>query len=54
MKIDIFRNKEIPKGENPYEREINSIEVYSYIKSQIDINLPLEIWRIIDTIFSEI
>lgn len=54
MRIDIFRNKEIPEGENPYERDIDSIKVYNYIKSQIELNLPLEIWRIIDKIFSEI
>ena len=48
MKIDIFRNKEIP------ESEINSIKVYSYIKYQIEINLPIENWRIIDLLFSEI
>lgn len=54
MKIDLFRNKEIPEGKNPYEKEINSIEVYDYIDSHIEFNLTRETWMCIDNIFSEI
>jgi hypothetical protein len=54
MKIDLFRNKEIPEGENHYEREINAIEVFDYIKSHIEFNLTEETWIYIDRIFGEI
>lgn len=54
MKIDLFRNKEIPDGENPYEREINAIEVFDYVKSHIEFNLTEKTWIYIDRIFSEI
>ena len=54
MKIDLFRNKEIPEGENPYERKINSLEAYDYIKSHIEFNLEMNTWICIDKIFSEI
>ena len=54
MKIDLFRNKEIPEGENPYERKINSLEAYDYIKSHIEFNLKMNTWICIDKIFSEI
>jgi len=39
MKIDLFRNKEIQEGENPYEKGINAIEVFDYVKSHIEFNL---------------
>ena len=54
MRIDLFRNKEIPEGENPYENEINSIEAYNYILSHIEFNLTRQTWIYIDNIFSEI
>ena len=54
MKIDLFRNKEIPEGENPYERKINSLEAYDYIKSHIEFNLEMNTWICIDEIFSDI
>jgi hypothetical protein len=54
MKIDIFRNKEIPEGENPYEKVINAIEVYDYIKSHIEFDLSEKTWICIDNIFNEI
>jgi hypothetical protein len=54
MKIDLFKNKEITEDENPYERKINSLEVYDYIKSHIGFNLEINTWICIDKIFSEI
>jgi hypothetical protein len=54
MKIDLFRNIEIPEGLNPYEEEINSIRVYNYIKSHIEFRLEMNTWICIDNIFSEI
>jgi hypothetical protein len=54
MKIDLFRNKEIPEGENPYEKEISSNETYEYVLSHIDFSLELNTWLCIDKIFSEI
>jgi len=54
MEIDIFRKKEIPEGVNPYEKKINSIEVFDYIKSHIEFDLTEKTWIYIDTIFSEI
>lgn len=54
MKIDLFRNKEIAEGENPYERKINSLETYDYIMSHIEFNLEMNTWICIDRIFSEI
>jgi hypothetical protein len=54
MRIDLFRNKEIPEGENPYEKKINSIEAYNYILSHIEFNLTKQTWICIDNIFSEI
>ena len=54
MKIDLFRNKEIPEGENPYERKIISNEVYDYVLSKIDFDLKVQTWICIDQIFSEI
>lgn len=54
MKIDIFRNTEIPEGENPYERKINANEVFDYVKSHIEFNLTEETWIYIDRIFGEI
>jgi len=54
MKIDLLRNKEIPEGENPYEKEINAIEVFDYVKSHIEFNLTESTWLYIDSIFSEI
>ncbi len=54
MKIDLFRNKEIPEGEHPYEKQIVSNEVYEYVKSKIEFDLTLDIWLHIDKIFSEI
>jgi hypothetical protein len=54
MKIDLFRNKEIPEDENPYERKIISNEVYDYVLSKIDFDLKVQTWICIDKIFSEI
>lgn len=54
MKIDLFRNKEIPEGENPYEKEINSNEVYDYVMSHIEFDLTKKSWITIDNIFYEI
>lgn len=54
MKIDLFRNKEIPEGENPYEKEIISNDVYDYILSKIDFELNIQTWKCIDQIFYEI
>jgi len=54
MKIDLFRNKEILEGVNPYDKKINSIEVYDYIKSHIEFDLTEKTWICIDNIFSEI
>ena len=54
MKIDLFRNKEIPEGVNPYDKKINSIEVYDYIKSHIEFDLTENTWICIDNIFSEL
>lgn len=54
MKIDLFRNKEIPEGVNPYEKEINAIEVFDYVKSHIEFNLTEQTWICIDRLFSEI
>jgi len=54
MKIDLFRNKEIPEGENPYENVINSLEVYKYVLSHIEFKFKKQTWIYIDDIFSEI
>lgn len=54
MRIDLYRNKEITEGENPYEKKINSNEVYNYILSHIEFNLTKQTWIYIDEIFSEI
>ena len=54
MKIDLFRNKEIAGDENPYEKKINSNEVYDYVLAHIEFDLPLTTWKYIDKIFYEI
>lgn len=54
MKIDLFRNKEITEGENPYERKINANEVFEYVKSHIEFELTEPTWIYIDRIFGEI
>ena len=54
MKIDLFRSTEIPEGENPYENEINSNEVYDYVLSNIEFDLTKEIWITIDKIFYDL
>ena len=54
MKIDLFRNKEIPEGENPYEKKISSNETYEYVLLHIEFSLELNTWLCIDKIFSEI
>ena len=54
MKIDLFRKKEVPMGENPYEKKINSNETYEYVLSHIEFSLDLKTWLCIDEIFSEI
>ena len=54
MKIDLFRNKEIPEGENPYERKIISNEVYEYVLSHIEFDLTEKTWKYIDKIFYKI
>jgi hypothetical protein len=54
MQIDLFRNKEIQEDENPYEKKINAIEVFEYVKSHIEFNLTEQTWIYIDNIFSEI
>ena len=54
MEIDLFRNKEILEGENPYERKINSLEVYAYVTSHIEFDLTKQTWIYIDNIFSDI
>jgi len=54
MKIDFFRNKKIPEGENPYERKISSIDVYDYVLSHVEFDLTEKTWIYIDNRFSEI
>ncbi len=54
MIIDLFRNKEVPEGENPYEREINSSEVYDYVMSHIEFHLTKKTWKYIDRIFADL
>lgn len=54
MKIDLFRNKEVLEGENPYERKIESNDVYNYVISHIDFSLEFNTWIHIDKIFAEI
>ena len=54
MEIDLFRNKEILEGENPYEKEINSLEVYAYVTSHIEFDITKQNWIYIDNIFSDI
>jgi hypothetical protein len=54
MKIDLFRNREIPEGENPYEKEIKSNDAYNYVLSHIEFKLTKQTWVFIDKIFSEI
>jgi len=54
MKIDLFRNKEIAEDENPYEHQINPIEVYNYVLSNIKFDLTEDVWIMIDIIFGEI
>ena len=54
MKIDLFRNKEIAEDENPYEKKINSNEVYDYVLANLEFELSETNWIHIDKIFSEI
>lgn len=54
MKIDLIRNKQIPDGENPFEKKINSNEVYDYVLANLEFELTETNWIYIDTIFSEI
>jgi hypothetical protein len=54
MKIDLFRNKKIAENENPYEKIINSNEVYDYVLSHIEFDLTKEIWIAIDKIFYDL
>ncbi len=54
MKIDLIRNKQIPEGENPYEKVINSNEVYVYVLAHIEFDFSLTTWKCIDKIFYEI